>query len=316
MNKRIRITFALLSVVAVIAVVVVLRDQRPVSSGDSVQVVASFYPLSFLAEQIGGPNATVVNLTPAGAEPHDYELSPGDLVALQSADIVLLNGAHLEPWSDSVLADLPPTTQVLVMADLLDPNTQRSFGSASDDEHESGTDPHFWLDPVLYQQEAALVRDSLVVADPAHAADYSTRYDALIGQLNDLDASYQRGLASCENRSIVVSHDAFGYLGDRYELNVLPISGISPDEEPSPRRLGDIATFVKEKKVSHIFFETLVSPRLAETIAKETGAHTLVLNPLEGITGEERNNGVTYISVMRDNLTNLQQAMVCSPKNN
>ncbi len=310
-------------VLAVGAAVMFLSRQTPATDTDTeIQVVASFYPLAYLAQQIGGSSATVVNLTPAGAEPHDYELSPGDLVQLQTADIILLNGAGLEPWSDKVLTDVSLDTQVLIMADaialpeiIVDQHHEEDHHE--DEDHDHGpVDPHFWLDPSLYQQQAALIRDVLITADPMHENDYVARYNALSAELTLIDEMYKNELSSCERRDIVVSHDAFRYLGKRYMIEMVPISGFSPEEEPSSRRLGEIALFAREKGITHIFFETLVSPKLAETIAREIGAETLVLNPIEGIGESEQQNGATYVTLMKENLANLKTAMVCAPKSN
>lgn len=172
-------------------------------------------------------------------------------------------------------------------------------------------DPHIWLDPVLAAQIVEAIRDRFIAADPTHAAAYRANAAAYTQELEALDAEYRSGLAVCRIRDAVASHAAFRYLAARYNLMILPIAGISPDDEPSPRAMAEIATIAKEKGITHIFFETLLSPKLAETIAREIGAQTLVFNPIEGLTHEEAARGETYLSLMRTNLANLRTALAC-----
>jgi zinc transport system substrate-binding protein len=176
---------------------------------------------------------------------------------------------------------------------------------------ETQTDPHFWLDPVLAQEEVQIIRDALIKVDPANAQYYDKNAEGYISQLQALDKKYQDGLASCALKDVVTSHAAFGYLAKRYNLNQIAISGLSPDQEPSSSQMVEIAREAKQKNVKVIFFETLVSPKLAETIAREIGAQTAVFNPLEGLTDQEIKEGKNYISVMEDNLNNLRTALQC-----
>ena len=277
-------------------------------SAGRIRVVASFYPLYELAGQIGGPHLDVANITPGGAEPHDYEPTPRDMAALYKARLFLFNGNGLDAWGERIQPDLARQgVEVLKISDHLD-----SLKQASPDAGAAAPyDPHFWLDPMNMEKEADLIADALIRIDPAHQADYGRNRDAVKARLAGLDGEYQAGLADCRSREIVVSHNAFSYLAARYRLRVISISGLNPDEEPSPQRMAEIVRLVRDRHVTHIFFETLVSPKLAGTIASETGAASLELNPIEGLTDREIAEGKNYISIMQENLAHLRVALQC-----
>ncbi|HYE60151.1 MAG TPA: zinc ABC transporter substrate-binding protein [Candidatus Kapabacteria bacterium] len=293
----------------------------PPSEERKMQVVASIYPIAFFAQEIGREHVDVRTLTPAGAEPHDYEPTPVDLVALQSADIVLLNGAGLEPWADHGTENTRRVVEMVAFVEPLPVSYQEEEehhdeGHEEDAEeghvHEEGeVDPHFWLDPIQAKKMVHAIADALIAIDSDHTADYIANREHLLIRLDRWHDSYGSNLKECKQRTIIVSHNAFQYLGKRYGIDIHAIAGISPDEEPSPRRMADITQLAREKKVTHIFFETLVSPKLAQTIANETGLGTLTLNPLEGLTKEEMDRGDNFFTVMGSNLNALQTAMVC-----
>lgn len=270
------------------------RRPIPVTpSQNGVSVVASFYPLAFFAQQVGGDRVAVTNLTPAGAEPHDFEPTTRDIAAIENSQLFLVNGKGFEPWAEGLQIQNPAVKTVAV-AD--------SFATL---------DPHVWLDPVLVGVMAQRIAEVLSAVDPDGQAIYSTNAVALSANLDQLNSEFEAGLSQCQQKSFITSHAAFGHLAQRYGLEQVAISGISPDEEPTPQALARVARFVKDNNVSYIFFETLVSPRLAETVARETGAQTLVLNPLEGLTDKEQADGQDYFSIQRANLVNLKTALDC-----
>ena len=264
----------------------------------TLKVTTSFYPLAFLAETIGGASVLVTNLTPPGAEPHDFEPSTRTIAELENQDIVLLNGGGLEGYENKFKANINLRKTALVI-------TGESLMSIS-------KDPHIWLDPVLYKKEAEIITKAFVQKDPINATEYSKNMQNLARELDILDVEYKNGLRDCKQKSIITSHKAFGYLAKRYNLNEVALTGLSPEEEPSSKTLADVATFAKTNKIGYIFFEELVSPAIAETIAIEVGVQTLVLNPLEGLTNENREVGKTYLSIQRENLKNLQIALECN----
>ncbi|MDP2599022.1 MAG: zinc ABC transporter substrate-binding protein [Candidatus Liptonbacteria bacterium] len=275
-----------------------LRDGRP-------QVVASFYPLYYFASQIAGDKANVTVITPATVEPHDYELTPRDLERIVDSKMLVLNGGNLETWGDKIKNELAGSGVIVVIA---------GEGLANNDLTENGrriADPHIWLDPVLAKKEVENIENGFIKMDPANASYYQTNAFALKARLDELDREYEGGLNSCRLREIVTSHASFGYLAARYHLNQVAIGGVSPDAEPSSQAMAEIVDLVRLKGIKVIFFESLVSPKISQTIAEETGASTIVLDPLEGLTGADMKSGADYMTVMRQNLKNLEVALQC-----
>lgn len=253
------------------------------------QVVAGLYPLAFVAEQEGGEGVEVTNLTPAGAEPHDLELTPREVEDILDADLVLYLGAGFQPAIEEAVSGSGATA-----IDALDGLELRDSGE--------GVDPHVWLDPVRFAQVAERIGAELGREAPARK---------LASELRALDERYRQGLADCERHELVTTHDAFGYLADRYGLEVIPITGLSPEIEPSPQDLEVVADLVEERGVTTVFTETLLSPEVGETVAREAGARTAALNPLEGLTEDELASGEDYFSVMEKNLAALREGLGC-----
>jgi zinc transport system substrate-binding protein len=333
----------------------------PAADGE-LNVVTAFYPLTFATERVGGDHVTVTNLTPAGQEPHDLELAPSDIAAIEEADYVVYLKGFI-PELDAAIEEYAPdkSLDVLTAVDTIGYDSTQVFedehaedehaedehtdehaeedhtdepsasGDASAEEthaeethseeehseeegHEhdeelEGTDPHVWLDPARYGQIGTAIADGLAGLDDVNAADYESAAQNFNADLTDLDAEFTDGLAARTSDAIVTSHAAFGYLADRYGLNQVAISGLSPDQEPDTQRMAEVAHYVEENGVSTIFFETLVSPEIADTLAAETGAQTAVLNPLEGLTQDQIDADADYFSVMRENLAALQTAL-------
>ena len=285
---------------------------KPPEQGERIRVVTSFYPLAEFAAEVGGNRVTVSNITEGGIEPHDFEPTPADVVKIHSANLFIFNGSGFDPWAKKMqpelekkgIAVLPITERFELIAGTPEENDEGRKGEVRD--------PHIWLDPVLAGGEVEIIRDALGRIDPNHAAEYEARAKEYLLRLTGLHETYQIGLTSCALQDIVVSHTAFEYLAKRYGIRMIPIAGISPEEEPSPRQLTDIAKLAREKRIGYIFFETLASPKLAETIANEVGAQTLVLNPIEGLTREEAAQGETYLSLMEENLNTLRIALECA----
>jgi zinc transport system substrate-binding protein len=274
------------------------------SSGGRPVVVTSFYPLEFAARQVGGARFDVLDLTPPGVEPHDLELSPDQVDELLSADVVLYLGEGFQPAVEDAVRSRGGDQ---VTVDLL-----RAFGSTLRPGAEGEpVDPHVWLDPVLMERIVSQTRAALSRAEPSRRAEFARNAARLQTRLSALDRAYRAGLTGCQRDVIVTSHAAFGYLGSRYGLRQEPISGISPEAEPDPKRLAEIEDLVRRDHITTIFTEELVSPRVAETIARETGVRTEVLSPLESLTPAEQQAGDDYLSVMRANLAKLRAALGC-----
>ncbi|NHT17708.1 metal ABC transporter substrate-binding protein [Cellulomonas sp. IC4_254] len=280
--------------------------------GDGIAVLASFYPLQYVAEQVGGDLVSVDTLTPPGAEPHDLELSPAQVDEVGRADLVVYLSEFQASVDDAVDAN-PPAHVVDAAQDTelhaAEHTEEGEEEHAEDDGHEHGTlDPHFWLDPTRLPAVADDVAAQLAEIDPDHADEFQANAEAFAQQMADLDAEYETGLASCESRTIVTTHEAFSYLAERYDLEQVGISGVDPEGEPSPARLAEVGKVVQEEGVSTIFFETLASPKVAETLADELGVDTAVLDPLEGLTDDTQD----YVSVAQANLETLRTALSCS----
>ena len=268
------------------------------------QVVAAFYPLFEAAQRVGGDRVQVRNLTPAGSEPHDLELNSRQVDQIEDAAVVLFLGRGFQPALEKA-AERAQGTKVDVLSGL---GNLRPAG-AGDDKLE--VDPHVWLDPTLLKAIVGEVTAALATADPANRATYEANGRAYSGELDELDAAFTAGLANCDRRVMVTAHSAFGYLAGRYNLSQEAIAGLEPESEPSPQRLADLARKVRADGTTTIFYETLVSPKVAESLAREAGVRTAVLDPLEGLSDEDAKAGKTYVSVMRENLAALRQALDC-----
>lgn len=291
-------------------------DAAEGSNGDRLKVVASFYPMQYLAEEIGGDHVSVSTLTQPGVEPHDLELKPRQTAELNEAGLILyLKG--IQPAVDKAITQSEAKNKVdaATLTELEHHGTEGGHShegeEAGHDEHagegEAGADPHIWLDPVKYAEVAKGVGKSLEKADPDNAADYKKNTDALVKKLDGLNGKYQQGLKNTATKTFITTHAAFGYLAERYGLDQEGIAGVDPESEPSPARIKDLQTIAEKDKVSTVFFETLASDKTAKTLAKDTGLKTDVLDPLEGIT--DKSKGDDYIEVMESNLTALQKAL-------
>jgi zinc transport system substrate-binding protein len=287
---------SILSAALLLLVLTACGDDDSGDDAGQLDVVAAFLPLEEAAVRVGGEAVTVRNLTPPGAEPHDIELSPRDVDQIIDADVVLHLGASFQP----------------AIADAAENAEGRAVDVLLAVEQDESADPHIWLDPARMIAIVEEVRDALSQADPDREAEFQRNADAYTAELRQLDEDMRAGLQTCERRVIVTAHDAFGYLAERYGLVEKPIAGLSPEEEPDPARLASLADDVRADGTTTIFYETLVSPEIAETLAREAGVDAAVLNPIEGLTDEQKDAGATYETLMRENLAALQAALGCT----
>lgn len=268
---------------------------QPATGGERPDVMASFYPIEFLARAIGGPDVSVGVIVPPGVEPHDYEPTPGDVARIADAKVVLLQGAGFEAWIGTVREHAPGARFVAVTDGI---------------EGVSG-DPHAWLDPTLFARMARNVEAALDASFPGHEAAFRRRAENLTADLAQLDRDFAAGLADCDVRVVVTSHAAFGYLAQRYNFTMIAISGLDPEGEPTPEAMRSVVDEVRRQNVTVVFFEDLVSPAVAEAVAREAHAQTRVLSPIEGILPDEAAQGATYLTKMRDDLAALREGMRC-----
>lgn len=278
------------------------------------RVLTSFYPMYDFACKIGGDCIDVTNMVPSGTEPHDWEPSTNDLKNLEKADVFIYNGADMEPWADDLLVSRSDTLHVVEASENVELRTtdgehEHAHEHEGADHHHGDFDPHVWLDPENAKIEMEAIRDALCAADPENSTVFQSNYEKYAAELDALDAEFREKLAPLPNRTIVVAHEAFGYLCDAYGLTQVGIEGLSPDSEPDPGRMAEVIDFVRDHSISTIFFEELVSPKVAEAIASETGAQAKMLSPLEGLSDEQAAAGADYFSVMHDNLAALMEAL-------
>ena len=267
-------------------------------------VVAAFYPLAYAAEQVGGSAVSVTSLTPPGVEPHDLELSAAQVADIASADVVLyIRG--FQPAIDEAVDQQAPDRAIDVSERLALIGGATADGNASD----TASDPHVWLDPANMAAIGDTIAASVIGLEPSTEPEVTANAAAFSSAMTSLDSEFSDGLQSCASRDLVVSHEAFGYLAAAYGMTQVGISGLSPEAEPSPARMRDVADLVREQGITTIYYETLVDPKVAQTIADETGASTAVLDPLEGLQSDATGD---YVSIMRDNLATLRVGQGCT----
>ncbi len=280
---------------------------------DSITVIATIFPLYDFAKNIAGDqtNTQVTCLLPAGAEPHHWEPSPKDIVEISKADIFIYTGSNLETWADDVLKTIDAPNLVVINAG----SNISLLQSQTVDEHigheevATTVDPHIWLDPLNSKQMVHNILQGFLTANAQQATAYQNNEALYQKKLDALHQDYQESLSKAKQKSFVTSHAAFGYLVKQYGLEQISIRGLSAESEPTPAKMAEIVDYIKKHHIHYIFFESLASPKVSETIAKETGAEILMLHTLEGITQEELNQNKDYLSLMQENLTNLKIAL-------
>ncbi len=271
------------------------------------KIYTSFYPMYFLANEIAGDKAEVITMVPAGAEPHDWEPTPKMVMELNKADMLVYNGAGMETWIGNILPSINKERTRIV-----DASKGIELLASDEDEKEEGHgiyDPHIWVSPLRAMQQAQTIFDALVEVDPENSEYYGENFEELKSKLSKLDEDIRDASKAFKSNVIVVSHEAFGYFANDYGFKQIAIKGVNPQEEPSPSKMAELVRECKENNVKYIFFEKLTSPKLSETLAREVGAGTLVLNDAAGLSEEEIKSGKNYITVMYENLENLKKAL-------
>lgn len=267
----------------------------PLLAKSKLNVVVSFYPLYDFTKNIGGEKVNITTIIPFGVEPHDWEPTPKDVGKILSADLFIYNGAGLEPWAEKLVKDTKSKNLVVI-------DMYKSIGA-------KGDDPHIWLDPVLVKAQLKVIRDTLIKLDSRNKSYYEANYNSYLKKIEALDREIRDTLSRCKKKVFVTSHDAFSRFAERYGLTQVPITGINPEAEPKPKDLVEVVKIVRENKIKYIFTEPLISPKLAESLSRETGAKILILDPIEGLSESDIKAGKDYISKMRENLKNLKLAL-------
>ena len=273
-------------------------------SGDpGTSVVTTLYPLEYFTQRIGGDEVSVVNLLKPGVEAHSFEPTPADIRKLDAADVIIYNGSGFEPWMDRALSTISSSGGPRLIVE-----TSYVWGQ----ENGPGEiDPHVWLDPLKAMEQVKLIRDALSSANPDAAARHATNAQELLTELSSLHQTFIVGLEDCTHDQFVTSHAAFGHVAERYGLEQIPISGLSPEAAPGPADLARIADTARELGVSYVMVEPIISAAFAETLAREIDAQLLPLHPLESLTPDESRRGDDYFSIMEANLNNLSMALEC-----
>jgi len=286
------------------------KEDKDIFQG--LRVGASFYPLADFAQEVGGGQIQVRNFTPGGADPHAFEPTPRDLIALFELDVFIFVGTDFEPWAEGMEDELKEKgVRLLKVSDIITFKPLEEEHEEENDHDHGEYDPHFWLNPLLAIKTIEAIRNIFIEMDEENEETYLKNAAEYLEKLVEIDKKYRQGLAECQLEEIIVSHNAFSYLGARYNIEIHAIAGLSHDEEPSPKRMAELSFLAREKSINYIFFETLADPRLAETIAREAGAKTLVLNPIEGLTPQEESEGKNYLKIMEENLEALRLALSC-----
>jgi zinc transport system substrate-binding protein len=285
------------------------------------QIVTTFYPMYYFTQKVAGSTANVELLVPNGVEPHDWEPTSKDMIKIQEADVFVYNSRYFETWTEKILKSIDQSNLEIVEAskgitlmEAEEEEEEEGHGteheSEQEAEHESLKDPHVWLSPVLAQQEVDIITGALIQKDPKNKEEYQNNAAAFKSQLVDLDNLYKETIEKANKKEFVTQHASFGYLAKQYGLTQIPIAGLSPNVEPTMGQLVELTELTKEKNVKVIYFEGLTSSKVAQSLANEIGAKTEVLNPLEGLSKQDQEQGLDYIGVMEKNLEALKKSIL------
>lgn len=291
-----------------------VQDDSGNKKDEKLDIVTTFYPMYDFTRNVAGEHSNVSALVQAGVEPHEFEPTAKDIAKIEDADIFVYNGNEMETWVPSVLnsIDTDKVTVVDASKDIsLDASPVNDFEieGGEEEEEESALDPHVWLNPVLAQEEVNAIEQGLVSVDKNNKSDYQENAAVYKDKLSDLDLEFHNALDNASNKEFVTQHAAFGYLAKEYGLTQIAIAGLSPEEEPSPAKLGQLQDYIEDNDIGVIYFEEVASPKTAQTLADATGAKAEILSPIEGITKEEQDKGVDYIQTMKNNLDALKQVI-------
>ena len=295
---------SLLLIILAVALVGCAKPQKPeTTQNDAITIATTFYPLYDLTKSITGNKDIVYSIVPAGTEPHEYEPTPSDIQKLNNAYAFVTLGNEFKEFEEDLIKSVNLDVKIIPAGKDI------SLLKISDEEGhlQNGNDPHIWLSPKNAQKMAVNIMNGMVDADPTNAQIYLKNGQTLIEQLKLLDKEFKDSLTTCKKDVVLVSHNAFAYLARDYSFRTITISGLEPEAEPTPQQLANLINEAKQYSIKYVFYEELVDPRIAETIAREVGAEILKLSPIEGIT----NPSDTYLTLMKQNLNNLKTALEC-----
>lgn len=278
---------------------------------DKLEIVTTFYPIYDFTKNIVGDEANVKLMIPAGSEPHDYEPSAKDMAAIHDADVFVYHNENMETWvpkaKKSFAKDKPNVIEGTKNMILLPGGEEEHDHDHAKEGHHHELDPHTWVSPHRAMKEVTSIKEQLAKLYPQKAKVFETNAEKYLAKLTQLDQEYSDSLKDAKQKSFVTQHAAFGYLALDYGLTQVPIAGLSPEEEPSASRLGELKEYVKANDIHYIYFEENASDKIAKTLANEANVKLAVLNPLESLTKEKIAAGEDYISVMKENLQALEK---------
>ena len=304
------LTLSLLSILFLTMTGCTSNDTNMADDNSKIQVVATFYPIYDIAKKIGGEKIKVYSLIPSGVEPHDYEPNPQDIIRLNKADIFIVIGLEFSNIEKELMEITSTNVKVIDSIKgipLLDAEKTSNVHKDKEDNN-MGKDPHIWLSPKNMITVAKNIKEGLIQTEPENKKYYEQNADKVITELQMLDTDFRKMLSNCKKDIILVNHLAFAYLANEYGFRQIGIAGLSQESEPSPQQLVKLKELALKNNIKYIFYEELVEPRIAQTIAKEISGNTLVLNPIEG--SDKLNED--YISLMRKNLANLKLGLECA----
>ncbi|MBM7653531.1 metal ABC transporter substrate-binding protein [Neobacillus cucumis] len=285
------------------------NSEKTSEGSKKLNIVTTFYPMYYFAKKVAGDSANVELLIPNGVEPHDWEPTAKDMAKIQDADVFIYNSQYFELWAEKVLKSID-TSKLKVVEASSGIKLMDALESADEEKNTASKDPHVWLSPVLAQQEVNTIAKALEQVAPKNKDQFQKNAEALNSELADLDRLYKETIDKAKKKEFVTQHAAFGYLAKQYGLTQIPIAGLSPDVEPTLGKLAELTELTKKKNIKVVYFEAMTSSKVAETLAKEIGAKTEVLSPLEGLTKEEQQQGLDYMGVMKKNLDSLKLSIM------
>ncbi len=304
------------------------KKEHPVAKAQKIRVITTLFPLYDFVKHIGQDRVDALLLLPPGVEPHSFEPKPDDIVQINKADLFVYTGKYMEPWASDILKGVDNKDLIVVDSShgisLMEEKGEHQYKHQEAHGHKEGhkhrhkeghpheVDPHFWLDFGNAQKMIDNILEGFVKRDPSHKEFYSKNAEQYKSRLNDLDLKFKEVLSRCQKKVLVhAGHFAFGYLAKRYGLEYVAAYGFSPDAEPSPKKMVELTKTLKKHGLRHLYHEELITPRVAETIARETGASLLMLHGAHNLTKEEFEKGVTFISLMEENLKSLEVGLQC-----
>jgi len=304
------------------------KKEHPVAKAQKIRVITTLFPLYDFVKHIGQDRVDALLLLPPGVEPHSFEPKPDDIVQINKADLFVYTGKYMEPWAGDILKGVDNKDLIVVDSShgisLMEEKGEHQHKHQEAHGHKEGhkhrhkeghpheVDPHFWLDFGNAQKMIDNILEGFVKRDPSHKEFYSKNAEQYKSRLNDLDLTFKEVLSRCQKKVLVhAGHFAFGYLAKRYGLEYVAAYGFSPDAEPSPKKMVELTKTLKKHGLRHLYHEELITPRVAETIARETGASLLMLHGAHNLTKEEFEKGVTFISLMEENLKSLEVGLQC-----